>query len=125
MMKIQNFSDIVYFILYFFVEKEGVKIATRKEYRDYLLEKLSVLDNIMCRPMMGEYLLYYNNILFGGIYDQRLLLKIVPTNKQYNLEENIPYEGAKPMYLFTELDNSELLKEVVVETSKSLKPKVK
>ena len=124
-MKIQNFSDIVYFILYFFVEKEGVKIATRKEYRDYLLEKLSVLDNIMCRPMMGEYLLYYNNILFGGIYDQRLLLKIVPTNKQYNLEENIPYEGAKPMYLFTELDNSELLKEVVVETSKSLKPKVK
>lgn len=100
-------------------------MATRKEYRDYLLEKLSVLDNIMCRPMMGEYLLYYNNILFGGIYDERLLLKIVPTNKQYNLEENIPYEGAKPMYLFTELDNSELLKEVIVETSKSLKPKVK
>lgn len=43
-------------------------MATTKDYKDYVLEQLSLLDNIICRPMMGEYLLYCNNILFGGIY---------------------------------------------------------
>lgn len=40
-------------------------MATPKEYKDYLVERLSILDNILCRPMMGEYLLYYEDILFG------------------------------------------------------------
>jgi len=49
--------------------------------------------------MMGEYLLYYNGLLFGGIYDDRLLVKMVDSNKKYNMQESIPYESAKPMYL--------------------------
>lgn len=44
-------------------------MATAKDYRDFLLEQMNLLENIVCRPMMGEYLLYYNNVLFGGIYD--------------------------------------------------------
>ena len=56
-------------------------MATNKEYRDYILDSLSLLDNITCKPMMGEYLLYYSGILFGGIYDNRLLIKIVASNK--------------------------------------------
>ena len=48
--------------------------------------------------MMGEFLLYYNNVLFGGIYDNRLLVKIVDTNKKYNMQEEIPYESAKPCW---------------------------
>ena len=35
--------------------------------------------------MMEEYLLYYNGILFYGIYDDRLLVKIVDSNKKYNM----------------------------------------
>ena len=46
-------------------------MATTKEYKDFILEQLELLDNITCKAMMGEYLLYYNNILFGGIYDNR------------------------------------------------------
>ena len=42
-------------------------MATSKEYKEFVLEQLSILDNINCKPMMGEYLLYYNNVLFGGI----------------------------------------------------------
>lgn len=56
-------------------------MATSEEYKDFILEQLDLLDNINCRAMMGEYLLYYNNILFGGIYDNRLLVKIVDSNK--------------------------------------------
>ncbi len=94
-------------------------MATTKEYRDFILEKLA-LDNIIYKPMMGEILLYYNDILFGGIYDDRLLIKKVDSNKKYNLKEAIPYKKAKPMYLIDDVDNQEKLKKIVLDTYKSL-----
>ena len=96
-------------------------MATNKDYRDFILEQLSLLDDITCKPMMGEYLLYYNGILFGGIYDDRLLVKIVDTNKKYNMEEVIPYDNAKPMYFVDNVDNREILKEIVEDTCDGLK----
>lgn len=95
-------------------------MATSKEYKDFILEQLNLLDNITCRSMMGEFLLYYNNILFGGIYDNRLLVKIVDSNKKYKMREELPYETAKPMYLIDDVDNKELLKEIIIETCKGL-----
>ena len=95
-------------------------MASSKSYRNYIMDNLSIVDNIMCRPMMGEYLLYYNNILFGGIYDDRLLVKIVESNKKYHMEEAIPYDGAKPMYLVSDVDDRELVKDIVIDTCKSL-----
>ena len=98
-------------------------MATSKEYKEFILEQLDLLDNITCKAMMGEFLLYYNNVLFGGIYDNRLLVKIVDTNKKYNMNEQIPYETAKLMYLVDDVDNKELLKEIVIETCKGLSNK--
>lgn len=94
-------------------------MATTKDYKDFVLEKLNILNNITCKPMMGEYLLYYNGVLFGGIYDNRLLIKIVESNKKYNMQESIPYEEAKPMYL-VDIDNLELLKKIIIDTYKDL-----
>ena len=96
-------------------------MATTKDYRDFILEQLNLLDNITCKSMMGEYLLYYNGILFGGIYDDRLLVKIVDNNKKYNMQESIPYESAKPMYLVDDVDNQEVLRDIVLDTYKDLK----
>ena len=96
-------------------------MSSTKDYRDYILDELSLLNNIICKPMMGEYLLYYKGILFGGIYDDRLLVKIVDSNKKYNMEEAIPYEKGKPMYLVNEVDNMELLKNIVLDTCEGLK----
>ena len=95
-------------------------MATSKEYKDFIIEQLDLLDNITCKVMMGEFLLYYNDVLFGGIYDNRLLVKKIETNKKYNMQEQIPYEGAKPMYLVDDVDNKELLKEIIIETCKGL-----
>ena len=95
-------------------------MATTKEYKDFILEQLNLLDNINCKPMMGEYLLYYNEILFGGVYDDRLLVKIVDNNKKYNMQESIPYESAKPMYLVDDVDDQEILKNIVLDTYNSL-----
>ena len=96
-------------------------MATTKGYKDYILEQLNLLDNITCKSMMGEYLLYYNGLLFGGIYDDRLLVKIVDNNKKYNMQESIPYESAKPMYLVDDVDNQETLRDIVLDTCKDLK----
>ena len=98
-------------------------MATSKEYKDFILEQLDLLSDITCRPMMGEFLLYYNGVLFGGIYDDRLLVKKVDTNIKYNMKEELPYEGAKNMYLVDDVDNKELLREIVLETSKGLSVK--
>ena len=50
-------------------------MPSSKEYFDYVLDQLSLLDDISVRKMMGEYILYYKNIIFGGIYDDRFLVK--------------------------------------------------
>ena len=96
-------------------------MASTKEYRDFILEQLSEAPNITCRPMMGEFLLYSTGVLFGGIYDDRLLVKIVPENEQYKMTEKIPYDGAKPMYFVGDVDNKEKLAEIVKLTVKGLK----
>lgn len=98
-------------------------MATTKEYKDFILEQLNLLDNVNCRAMMGEYLLYYNGVLFGGIYDNSLLVKMVDGNKKYNMQEQMPYENAKPMYLVDDIDDKEILREIVIETCKDLPSK--
>ena len=95
-------------------------MASSKSYRDFILEQLSILNDISCKSMMGEYLLYYNDILFGGIYDDRLLVKKVDSNKSYNMKEVIPYKNAKPMYLVEDVDNQDILSDIVLDTCKDL-----
>ena len=96
-------------------------MSTTKEYKNYILEQLSLIDNITCKPMMGEYLLYYKSTLFGGIYDDRLLVKIVENNKKYNMTEAIPYDKANPMFLVEDVDNKEMIKDIIIDTYEGLK----
>lgn len=91
-------------------------MATTKEYKNFILEQLDTLSDITYKKMMGEYLLYYKGVLIGGIYDNRLLLKIVSTNKKYRLKESIPYREAKKMYLVHDVDNKEILRSIVLDT---------
>ena len=95
-------------------------MATTKDYKDFVLEQLNLLDNIAYKSMMGEYLLYYNGVLFGGIYDNRLLIKKVNSNKKYNMVDYIPYDGVKSMYLVCDLDNQDLLRDIILDTCKDL-----
>ena len=96
-------------------------MASTKEYRDYVLEQLSILGDISYKPMMGEYLLYYRGVLFGGIYDDRLLIKEVESNKKYELSEEIPYNGAKSMYQIDNIEDPEELREIIINTYNDLK----
>ena len=98
-------------------------MATTKEYKDFVLEQLNNLEDITYKPMMGEYLLYYKGVLFGGIYDDRFLIKIVEQNKKYKMSKEIPYEHAKPMYLIKDIENKEQLREIILDTYKDLSDK--
>ena len=83
-------------------------MASSKEYLDFVLGQLSGLD-VTWRPMMGEYVLYCGGKVFGGVYDDRLLVK--PTASAVAAlgePAEIPYEGAKPM-LMPDPDDREAL----------------
>ena len=95
-------------------------MASSAEFKNYVLDRLSLLENITYRKMMGEYLLYYNGVYFGGIYDDRFMVKITPTNKKYHMEEEIPYDSAKPMDLVSESLSKEELILLVQETVSGL-----
>ena len=52
-------------------------MASTKDYLDFVLEQLSGLEDVTCRAMMGEFILYYRGRIVGGIYDNRLLVQPV------------------------------------------------
>ena len=83
-------------------------MASNKDYLIYVLELLRELDAISYKKMMGEYLLYKDNVLFGGIYDNRFLVKKCKSLENSGLKEQIPYPGAKPMLLVDSEDPEEI-----------------
>lgn len=76
---------------------------------------------ITFRTMMGEYLIYCDGTYFGGIYDDRFMLKQTEKNTRFGLKSTIPYDGAKPMYLVKDLNDAALLSDIVLTTVQSLK----
>ena len=50
-------------------------MAPSPEYLEYVLDLLADASEISTRKMMGEYLLYASGKLFGGVYDDRFLVK--------------------------------------------------
>ena len=83
-------------------------MATTKEYLDYVLDLLRECKGITYKKMMGEYILYKDEVIIGGIYDNRFLLKKNKLLEKYNFTEAIPYPGAKPMFLVDIEDASEI-----------------
>ena len=90
-------------------------MPSTKDYLDYIMEQLSGLENISCRAMMGEYIIYYRGKIIGGIYDDRFLVK--PTRSARAMmpdaETELPYEGAKEMLLVDNVENREFLIELL------------
>ncbi len=86
-------------------------MASSKAYLEFILEQLSGLNGITYRTMMGEYILYYNDRIVGGIYDDRLLVKPVKAAIRLmpNASLELPYEGAKEMLLVDDVDNRDFL----------------
>ena len=82
-------------------------MPSSKEYLAFIQEQLSELEDISCRAMMGEYIIYYRGRIAGGIYDDRFLVKPVASavHLMPDAEREIPYDGAKEMLLVDSVDD--------------------
>ena len=89
-------------------------MASSKEYLEFVLEQLSLLDDITYRAMMGEYIIYYRGKIIGGIYDDRFLVKQTKSALKMMPDADLehPYEGAKEMIMVDEVENRDFLKEL-------------
>ena len=90
-------------------------MASSAQYLDFILEQLSLLDGVSHRAMMGEYILYYQGRVFGGIYDDRFLVKITPSALALlpDAARELPYDGAKEMLLVDNVEDRAFLRELV------------
>ena len=95
-------------------------MASSKDYLDYTLSLLEEVKGIAYKKMMGEFMLYKDGVLFGGIYDDRFLIKKTKSLEDKNLKEQIPYPSAKPM-LLVDTEDTEEIKELVLKVIKDLK----
>lgn len=89
-------------------------MSSSNQYLDFVLDLLGELDDVAHRKMMGEYVLYCRGKVFGGIYDDRFLLKVTPASERLlpEAQRAIPYEGAKEM-LLVEIEDRDALFDVV------------
>ncbi len=89
-------------------------MASSKKYLEFVLEQLSDLEKITYRAMMGEYIIYYNGKIIGGIYDDRFLVKQTKSSIKLLADAplELPYEGAKKMFL-ADIDNKELMNNLI------------
>lgn len=89
-------------------------MASSKEYLEFILEQLSLLEEITYKFMMGEYIIYYKGKIIGGIYDDRFLVKQTKSSLKLMPDADLefPYEGAKEMIMVDDADNKEFLKKL-------------
>ena len=95
-------------------------MASNKEYLTFVLDLLREIDGISYRKMMGEYILYKDGIIFGGIYDNRFLIKKTESSSELSLKEQIPYPSAKPM-LMMDSENPDEVQEIVLKIIRDLR----
>lgn len=99
-------------------------MATDKEFQALFMTKMHS-DNIRTRKMMGEYMIYYDDIVVGGLYDNKLLLKatkhVLMILQNYSLVE--PYPNAKKMVRVPDFNDREKMMMLFENIKADLKAK--
>ena len=92
-------------------------MTNNKELSQYIMEQLSDLGDVRNIPMMGGYIFYYKERIFGGIYGNGFMVKITEASKKYmpDNKPEPPYEGAKLMLPVTILDDRDKLQKMICE----------
>lgn len=76
---------------------EGVRVGTRREFVDQVIERLAPLD-VTAKPMFGEYGLYHRGQNVALVCDDTLFVKVTPAGEALagRVGRASPYPGAKP-----------------------------
>lgn len=75
-------------------------MASKKETVEFIVGQLQGVGDIRTRSMMGEYLLYVDEILVGQINNDKLFIKVTEYGDSVLGESTkaSPYPGAKPSF---------------------------
>ena len=93
------------------------------EYLEYVLGLLLDVPEVTRRKMMGEYVLYVSGKVFGGIYDDRFLVKRTGASGAVLHNVALPYEGGSMMLLVDTEDPDTIAAMVVSMASELPAPK--
>ena len=93
----------------------------------YIVEQAAKAGEVRARKMFGDYALYCNDKVVGLICDDYLYLKPLNQLKPLLHEEDKhmqpPYDGAKPHYVITDVDDADYLSLLVRTVAKNLPSK--
>lgn len=89
-------------------------MASSEGYLRYVLELLADVPEVTHRKMMGEYLLYASGKLFGGVYDDRFLVKDTVAARTLFSVFEAPYDGASEM-LLVDVEDKAVMASLVAE----------
>ena len=95
-------------------------MASSNDYFVYIQELLKDTHGISFRKMMGKYIIYKNEIVIGGIYDNRFLIKKTKSLENSGLKEQIPYPTGKAM-LLVDIEDEEEIEQLILKVYKDLK----
>lgn len=91
-------------------------MASSKERVAYVIDQLNIATggNVSSRAMMREYVVYYRDKVIGGIYDDRLLVKVTDSSRKLLADAplELPYAGAKEMLKLEAIEDAAAIKEL-------------
>ena len=86
------------------------------EFNEYVRECFSEAGDIVIKPMMGGYLVYFNGKLIGDVCGDELFLKRTPTSDRLLADSELryPYEESKTlMHVFDNFGDKALIQELL------------
>ena len=95
---------------------QGKVLLMVNEFNEYVRECFSTAGDIVIKPMMGGYLVYFNGKLIGDIGDEELFLKRTPTSDRLLADSELryPYEESKTlMHVFDRFEDADLIAELL------------
>ena len=91
-------------------------MASSKDFVDFVCDQIREAGEIANRKMFGEYAVYCDGKVVALICDDQLFVKKTSAAGAVlggDAEEGLPYPGAKPYYLISDIDNGSFLTRLV------------
>lgn len=104
-------------------------MASSTEFIDFVCSQIAEVGIVRAKKMFGDYCLYYNGKVIGLICDDYLYLKPLPQLQPllHECDQRMqpPYDGAKPHYVISDVDDRDYVSLLVKTVAESIKNKKK
>ena len=98
------------------INRDLKEVIIVNEFNGYVREVFSAAGDIVIKPMMGGFLVYFNGKLIGDICGNELFLKRTLTSDRLLADSELryPYDGSKTlMHVFDRFEDTALVTELL------------